>query len=63
MDTSPDGANLGEIQQIQLRESDIITFHNYSWPEYFQREVTWLKKYQPPGDLHGIHGAFRGQHV
>lgn len=47
-DTSPDGANLEVLQQIQLRESDIITFHNYSWPEYFQREVTWLKKYNRP---------------
>src|SRR2546425_7959929 len=27
VDTSPDGANLGELQQIQLRESDVITFH------------------------------------
>jgi hypothetical protein len=48
VDTSPDGANLGELQQIQLRESDIVTFHNYSWPEYFKREVTWLKKYNRP---------------
>src|SRR6266699_3091181 len=48
VDTSPDGANLGELPQIQLRESDIITFHNYSWPEYFQRQVTWLKKYNRP---------------
>ena len=48
VDTSPDGTNLGELQQIQLRESDIITFHNYSWPEYFKREVTWLKKYNRP---------------
>jgi hypothetical protein len=48
VDTSPDGANLGELQQIQLRESDIITFHNYSWPEYFKREVSWLKKYNRP---------------
>jgi cellulase (glycosyl hydrolase family 5) len=47
-DTSLDGANLGELQQIQLRESDIITFHNYSWPEYFKGEVTWLKKYNRP---------------
>jgi hypothetical protein len=47
-DSSPDGADLGELQQIQLRESDIITFHNYSWPEYFKREVTWLKKYNRP---------------
>jgi Glycosyl hydrolase family 10 len=48
VDTSPDGANLGELQQIQLRESDIITFHNYSWPEYFKRQVIWLKKYNRP---------------
>ncbi len=42
------GLYLGELQKIQLRESDIITFHNYSWPEYFKREVTWLKKYNRP---------------
>jgi hypothetical protein len=48
VDTSPDGADLGELQQIQLRESDVVTFHNYSWPEYFRREVTWLKKYNRP---------------
>jgi hypothetical protein len=48
VDTSPDGANLPELQQIQLRESDIITFHNYSWPEYFKRQVVWLKKYDRP---------------
>jgi hypothetical protein len=48
VDTSPDGANLGELQQIQLRESDIITFHNYSWPEYFKTEVAWLKKHNRP---------------
>jgi hypothetical protein len=48
VDTSPDGANLDELQQIQLRESDIISFHNYSWPEDFKREVMWLKKYGRP---------------
>jgi hypothetical protein len=48
VDTSPDGGNLGELQQIQLRESDIITFHNYSWPEYFKGQVAWLKKYNRP---------------
>ena len=35
VDTNPDGSNLGELQQIQLRESDIVTFHNYTWPEYW----------------------------
>ncbi len=29
---------LGE--QIQLRESDMVTFHNYTWPEYFKQQVT-----------------------
>lgn len=48
VDQSPDGANLGNLEQIQLRESDVITFHNYSWPEYFRAEVAWLKKYNRP---------------
>ena len=37
-----------EIQRIQLRESDVITFHNYSWPESFKAEVEWLRKLHRP---------------
>ena len=48
LETSPDGASLNQVQQIQLRESDIVTFHNYTWPEYFERQVGWLKKYNRP---------------
>ena len=48
VDQAPDASHLGEIEQIQLRESDVITFHNYSWPEYFKREIGWLKKYHRP---------------
>lgn len=48
VDTLMDGSGLGELQRIQLRESDIITFHNYSWPESFKGEVVWLKKYKRP---------------
>jgi hypothetical protein len=48
VDTLPDATHLGELQRIQLRESDIITFHNYSWPEYFKRQVGWLKQYHRP---------------
>jgi hypothetical protein len=44
VDTSPDGRDIGELQQIQMRESDIITFHNYTWPEFFRTQITWLKK-------------------
>jgi len=45
---SPDGAAANETAQIQLRESDIITFHNYTWPEFFKRQVTALKKHGRP---------------
>ena len=48
LDPFREGADVGELQQIQLRESDIITFHNYSWPESFRAEIGWLKKYQRP---------------
>jgi hypothetical protein len=37
-----------EIQRIQLRESDVITFHNYSWPESFKAEVAWLRRLNRP---------------
>jgi len=36
------------MEKIQLAESDIITFHNYSWPEDFERRVVWLKKQGRP---------------
>jgi Cellulase (glycosyl hydrolase family 5) len=48
LETSPDGASLNETAQISLRESDIVTFHNYTWPEFFKRQVGWLKKYNRP---------------
>ena len=37
-----------EIQRIQLRESDVITFHNYSWPESFKAEIEWLRRFHRP---------------
>jgi hypothetical protein len=48
IDTSKDNPDIGELQRIQLRESDIITFHNYSWPENFKSEVVWLRRYNRP---------------
>jgi len=48
VDTSRDAAGQSELQRIQVRQSDIITFHNYSWPEDFKSEVTWLKKFNRP---------------
>jgi hypothetical protein len=32
-----------ETAQIQLRESDIITFHNYGWPEDFEARIKSLQ--------------------
>jgi hypothetical protein len=43
-----EGVALNQLQEIQLRESDIITFHNYSWPEDFKAEVEWLKTKNRP---------------
>jgi len=48
VDTTKDESALDELERIQLRESDIITFHNYSWPEDFRREIEWLRKFHRP---------------
>jgi hypothetical protein len=48
VDTSLDEAAQDELERIQLRESDVITFHNYSWPESFKSEVSWLRRFHRP---------------
>jgi len=48
VDTSADENALEEIERIQVRESDIITFHNYSWPEDFKAEIAWLRRFHRP---------------
>ena len=48
IDTSKDESAPDEIQRIQLRESDVITFHNYSWPESFKAEIAWLRRFHRP---------------
>jgi len=48
VDTSADENALEEIEKIQVRESDIITFHNYGWPESFKTEVAWLRRFHRP---------------
>ncbi len=42
------GTPLTKIQQIQLENSDVITFHNYGWPESFEKEVLFLQKFNRP---------------
>jgi hypothetical protein len=36
------------MTKIQLAESDIITFHNYEWPEGFEARVKQLQRYHRP---------------
>ena len=38
-----DPAKESETTQIQLRESDVITFHNYGWPEDFEARIKSLQ--------------------
>ncbi|MHB8736493.1 MAG: endo-1,4-beta-xylanase [Terriglobales bacterium] len=42
------GEKLTAIQRIQLEESDVISFHNYGWPEDFEAMVAHLEAYHRP---------------
>jgi hypothetical protein len=39
---------LSPMQRIQLEQSDVISFHNYGWPEDFEQKVEWLERYHRP---------------
>jgi hypothetical protein len=41
-------ARLDPIPRIQLEQSDVISFHNYDWPEQFEQRVMQLKGYGRP---------------
>lgn len=43
-----DPSQESEITRIQLANSDIITFHNYGWPEEFEARVHSLQSRQRP---------------
>jgi hypothetical protein len=36
------------ITKVQLEQSDVISFHNYSWPEDFEEHVVTLERYHRP---------------
>lgn len=42
------GAKLNAVETTQLNSSDIITFHNYDWPEKFVQRIEQLKPYGRP---------------
>ena len=44
---SPDG-QMSPVARIQLQDSDIVTFHHYSWPEDFEASIRKLETYHRP---------------
>jgi hypothetical protein len=36
------------ITKVQLEQSDVISFHNYNWPEDFEEHVVTLEQYHRP---------------
>jgi len=44
--SSPD--KLDPIARVQFEQSDVLSFHNYSWPEDFEDHVSWLEAYHRP---------------
>jgi hypothetical protein len=43
-----DPAQESETTKIQLRDSDVITFHDYGWPEEFEARIKSLQKQGRP---------------
>ena len=43
-----DSSKWTPMQRVQFGESDIITFHNYDWPESFESHVLALQKMNRP---------------
>jgi hypothetical protein len=39
---------MSPIGQIQIQQSDIISFHNYDWPEGFEKRIIELQKFHRP---------------
>jgi hypothetical protein len=39
---------LTPIQRIQMENSDVLSFHNYGWPEDFEQNVLLLEQYHRP---------------
>jgi Cellulase (glycosyl hydrolase family 5) len=47
-DWSPGSRSLSAIARIQLAQSDVISFHDYGWPEQFERRAAQLRGYGRP---------------
>lgn len=47
-DWTPTGGKLTPMEKLQLNRSDVITFHDYSWPETFEGRIRQLLPYNRP---------------
>jgi len=36
------------FEQMQIEQSDVLSLHNYSWPEDFEQSVRWLQRFHRP---------------
>ncbi len=43
-----DPAKLGAMERVQLEQSDVISFHDYDWPEEFEKQLGSLAAYHRP---------------
>ena len=43
-----DQSKVDAVEKIQLRESDVMSFHDYSWPETFDRRARQMMSYGRP---------------
>lgn len=43
-----DPSKWNPVQRTQLEQSDVISFHNYSWPEDFEQHVVALQRLRRP---------------
>ncbi len=43
-----DLSTLQPVEKIQLTQSDVLSFHNYSWPEDFEKHIVELETYHRP---------------
>lgn len=40
--------SMSPVARIQIEQSDIITFHNYGWPEEFEQRIDELRQFHRP---------------
>lgn len=39
---------MSPMARLQIQESDVITFHNYDWPEQFEKRIQELEQFHRP---------------